>query len=135
MSNYGNLKCLVADDFEMIRTMIKNSLNSASLTNVVEASDGEAALHALIKAADEGKPFSVIFSDWNMPKMNGIELLQACRKDERFKSIPFVMVTSEGEKTAILEAIKSGANDYIVKPFAPETVRKKLEKLFPQGMG
>jgi two-component system chemotaxis response regulator CheY len=72
----------------------------------------------------------LIVSDWNMPKMTGLELLKAVKEDEKLKSIPFIMVTAEGQRENVLEAVKAGVSNYIVKPFTPETFNEKLQKVF-----
>ena len=120
-----NIKILIVDDFATMRKIIRNILTQLGFKNILEADDGTTALEILKK-----EKVDLIISDWNMPKMSGIELLKAVRSDENLKDIPFVMVTAEAQKENILEAIKYKVNQYIVKPFTPETLKEKLEKVF-----
>ena len=120
-----NIKILIVDDFSTMRKIIRNILTQLGFKNILEADDGTTALEILKK-----EKVDLIISDWNMPKMSGLELLKAVRSDENFKDIPFVMVTAEAQKESILEAIKYKVNQYIVKPFTPETLKEKLEKVF-----
>ncbi len=120
-----NIKILVVDDFATMRKIIKNILTQLGFKNIVEADDGTTALEVLKK-----QKVDLIISDWNMPKMSGIELLKAVRGDENLKDIKFIMVTAEAQKDNVVEAIKHGVNQYVVKPFTPETLKEKLEKVF-----
>ncbi|MDN5379654.1 response regulator [Thermodesulfobacterium sp.] len=119
-----NLKVLVVDDFATMRKIIKNILTQLGFKNIFEADDGSSALELLKK-----EKIDLIISDWNMPKMNGLELLKAVRNDPNLKDTIFVMVTAEAQKDNVIEAIKHGVNQYIVKPFTPETLKEKLEKV------
>ncbi len=120
-----NMKILVVDDFATMRKIIKNILTQLGFKNILEADDGTTALEILKK-----EKVDLIISDWNMPKMSGLELLKAVRSNEETKDIPFIMVTAEAQKENILEAIKYKVSQYIVKPFTPETLKEKLEKVF-----
>jgi len=120
-----NIKILIVDDFSTMRKIIRNILTQLGFKNILEADDGTTALEILKK-----EKVDLIISDWNMPKMSGLELLKAVRSDENLKDVPFVMVTAEAQKENILEAIKYKVNQYIVKPFTPETLKEKLEKVF-----
>jgi two-component system chemotaxis response regulator CheY len=120
-----NIKILIVDDFATMRKIIRNILTQLGFKNILEADDGTTALEILKK-----EKVDLIISDWNMPKMSGIELLKAVRSDENLKDVPFVMVTAEAQKENILEAIKYKVNQYIVKPFTPETLKEKLDKVF-----
>jgi two-component system chemotaxis response regulator CheY len=120
-----NIKILIVDDFSTMRKIIRNILTQLGFKNILEADDGTTALEILKK-----EKVDLIISDWNMPKMSGLELLKAVRSDENLKDIPFIMVTAEAQKESILEAIKYKVNQYIVKPFTPETLKEKLEKVF-----
>jgi len=108
-----------------MRKIIKNILSQLGFKNIIEADDGSTALEILKK-----EKVDLIISDWNMPKMPGIELLKAVRSDENLKDIKFIMVTAEAQKESVIEAIKYGVNQYVVKPFTPETLKEKLEKVF-----
>jgi two-component system chemotaxis response regulator CheY len=120
-----SMKVLVVDDFATMRRIVKGVLKQLGFSNIVEAEDGTAALDALKK-----EKVGLIVSDWNMPKMTGLDLLKAVRSDEGLKETPFIMVTAEGQKENVIEAVKAGVSNYIVKPFTPETFSEKLEKVF-----
>lgn len=118
------IKVLVVDDFPTMRRIIKNLLKQLGFENVEEAENGEDALRKL-KSGDYG----LVISDWNMPVMEGIELLKHIRSDPKLKDLPFLMVTAEAEKEKVIEAIKAGVDNYIVKPFTGEVLKEKLEKI------
>ncbi len=120
-----NMKILLVDDFSTMRRIIRNLLRQLGYANVVEADDGTTAL-AMLKEEE----VDFVISDWNMPKMTGIELLKAVRDDEKLKDISFLMVTAEAEKERVVEAVKAGVNNYVVKPFTAETLKEKIEKIF-----
>ncbi|MCF8061980.1 MAG: chemotaxis response regulator CheY [Deltaproteobacteria bacterium] len=120
-----SMKVLVVDDFATMRRIVKGVLKQLGFSNIVEAEDGTTALDAL-----KMEKVGLIVSDWNMPKMTGLDLLKAVRSDESLKETPFIMVTAEGQKENVIEAVKAGVNNYIVKPFTPETFSEKLEKVF-----
>ena len=120
-----NMKILIVDDFATMRKILKNILKQIGFKNISEADDGKSALRVLKKES-----FDLILSDWNMPEISGLELLNSVRSDSKLKNIPFVMVTAEAQKDNILEAVKSGVNSYIVKPFTAETVGEKINKVF-----
>jgi two-component system chemotaxis response regulator CheY len=120
-----NIKVLVVDDFPTMRRIVKNLLKQLGFENIDEAEDGIQALNKL-KSGEYG----LVISDWNMPNMEGIELLRNVRQSpEPLKSIPFLMVTAEAEKEKVIEAIKSGVDNYIVKPFTAELLTEKLSKI------
>ncbi len=119
------MKILIVDDFATMRRIVKNILKQLGYTNFVEAQDGKEALKIL-----KSQHIDFIVSDWNMPNMSGLELLKAVRADEALKDIPFLMVTAEALKENIVEAVKAGVSNYIVKPFTAETLSKKIEKIF-----
>ncbi|MFH0921598.1 MAG: response regulator [Fibrobacterota bacterium] len=117
-------KILVADDSSTMVRIIMNTLEKAGYTNIVTAENGRDAWEKLCIHKD----VDMVLSDWNMPEMRGIELLQAMRAEEATKNIPFIMVTSRNVKDDILEAVKAGANDYLVKPFTVDAIKEKLDK-------
>jgi two-component system chemotaxis response regulator CheY len=119
------MKVLVVDDFSTMRRIIKNTLRQLGFENVVEADDGESAVRKL-----ESERIDFIISDWNMPKMSGLELLKWVRSHEEFKDLPFLMVTAEAQKENVLEAVKAKVSNYIVKPFTADTLGEKIEKIF-----
>lgn len=120
-----DIKILVVDDFATMRRIIKNILKQLGYTNADEADDGSSALTKL-KAAK----FDFVITDWNMPNMSGLELIKAIRADDGLKHIPILMVTAEAMKENIVEAIKAGVSNYIVKPFTAEVMKEKLDKIF-----
>jgi two-component system chemotaxis response regulator CheY len=121
-----NTKVMVVDDFKTMRKIVINALGTINLKDITEAEDAADALPIIEKAAAEGAPFGLIVSDWNMPKMQGIELLKHVRANDKTKGTPFLMVTAEAEQKNILEAVKLGVSNYIVKPFSPSTFADKL---------
>jgi two-component system chemotaxis response regulator CheY len=124
MFNFG-IKVLVVDDFPTMRRIVKNLLKQLGFENIDEAEDGVQALNKL-KSGNYG----LVVSDWNMPNMEGIDLLRNIRQEsEPLKNIPFLMVTAEAEKEKVIEAIKAGVDNYIVKPFTAEVLKEKLEKI------
>lgn len=124
MSMDTSIKVLVVDDFATMRRIVKGVLKQLGFSNIIEAEDGNAALGELRK-----ETIGLIVSDWNMPNMSGLDLLKAVRGDTALKGIPFIMVTAEGQKENVIEAVKAGVSNYIVKPFTPETFGEKLQKV------
>jgi two-component system, chemotaxis family, chemotaxis protein CheY len=120
-----NIKVLVVDDFATMRRIVKGVLKQLGFNDIIEAENGHSALEELKK-----EQIGLIVSDWNMPKMNGLDLLKAVRGDASLQGVPFIMVTAEGQKENVLEAVKAGVSNYIVKPFTPETFSEKLAKVF-----
>jgi two-component system chemotaxis response regulator CheY len=120
-----SIKVLVVDDFATMRRIVKGVLKQLGFTNIIEAEDGSNAFKELKK-----ERVGLIVSDWNMPNMTGLELLKEVRNDGDLKDIPFLMVTAEGQKENVVEAVQAGVSNYIVKPFTPETFSAKLEKVF-----
>lgn len=120
-----NMKVLVVDDFATMRRILRNILKQIGFKNIIEADDGKSALKDLKK-----EKVDLILCDWNMPEMSGIELLKNVKSDDELKGIPFVMVTAEAQKDNIVNAVKAGVSNYIVKPFTAETITEKLNKVF-----
>lgn len=121
-----NMKILVVDDFSTMRRIVKNLLRELGFTNLHEADDGQTALPLLQSAGD----FDFLVTDWNMPGMQGIDLLKAVRSDPKLSSMPVLMVTAEQKREQIVEAAQAGVNGYIVKPFTAVTLKEKLDKIF-----
>lgn len=119
------MKILVVDDFSTMRRIVKNVLKQLGYENIEEAEDGA---QALSKLKNGGYGFMVL--DWNMPNMDGLQLLQEVRKDPTLSALPVLMVTAEAEKTMVITAIQSGVNNYIVKPFTAEVFKEKMDKVF-----
>lgn len=123
-------KFIVVDDFATMRKIIRKVLTELGYTNIDEADDGAKALPMIKAASTNGAPYQCIISDWNMPNMQGIDLLKACKADEKLKDTPFMLVTAEGEQKQIIEAAKAGVSDYVVKPFNAQTLKEKLLKVY-----
>jgi two-component system chemotaxis response regulator CheY len=121
----ANKKILVVDDSSLMRNFAKGSLKQLKLNNVDEAENGEEALLKLKK-----KRYDLILSDLHMPNMNGLELLKAVRSDSNLKDIPFIIMTLHGKKDLLLEAVKEGLNDYLLKPVTAGSLGQKLKKVF-----
>ncbi len=119
------MKILVVDDFSTMRRIIKNLLRDLGFNNTQEADDGSTALPMLQKG-----DFDFVVTDWNMPGMQGIDLLKAIRADEELKNIPVLMVTAEAKREQIIAAAQAGVNGYVVKPFTAATLKEKLDKIF-----
>jgi len=122
---HEDIKILIVDDSPTMLRMLVNTLNMAGFKNVVQAQDGKDALGKLASESD----IKLILSDWNMPVMTGIEFLKAVKVHEDHKNIPFMMITSRSIKEDIVEAIKSGAKSYVVKPFSPEVIKGKIDEI------
>lgn len=120
-----NIKILVVDDFSTMRRIIKNLLRDLGFTNADEADDGLTALPML-----QAGNYDLLITDWNMPGMQGIDLLRAVRADPKLSTMPVLMVTAEQKKAQIIEAAQAGVNGYIVKPFTAATLKEKLEKIY-----
>jgi len=125
-----NTKFLVADDFSTMRKIVKKVLDELGYKNVVEAVDGKNALEVINESLKSGQPIEFVISDWNMPNMQGIDLLRACKADPNFKSLPFMLVTAESEQAQILEAAKAGVSEYVIKPFNAATLKAKIERVY-----
>ena len=119
-----SIKVLIVDDFATMRRILKNILKQIGFKNLLEADDGTTALEVL-----EKQSVDLVISDWNMPKMTGLELLKILRADKRYARIPFLMVTAEAQKQNVIEAVQAGVSNYVVKPFTAEAISEKLEKI------
>ncbi|GAA4874560.1 chemotaxis response regulator CheY [Ferrimonas pelagia] len=120
-----NMKILIVDDFSTMRRIIKNLLRDLGFNNTQEADDGSTALPML-----QNGDFDFVVTDWNMPGMQGIDLLRAIRADDNLKHLPVLMVTAEAKREQIITAAQAGVNGYIVKPFTAATLKEKLDKVF-----
>ncbi len=120
-----NTKFLVVDDFSTMRRIVRNLLKDLGYTNVDEAEDG---VMGLAKLKSGG--FEFVISDWNMPNMDGLTMLQHIRADAELSKLPVLMVTAEAKKENIIAAAQAGANGYVVKPFTAATLDEKLAKIF-----
>jgi len=120
-----NMKILIVDDFSTMRRIVKNLLRDLGFNNTQEADDGLTALPMLKKGE-----FDFVVTDWNMPGMQGIDLLKHIRADAELKHLPVLMITAEAKREQIIEAAQAGVNGYIVKPFTAATLKEKLDKIF-----
>ncbi len=118
----SDLKILAVDDSPTMRRIIINTLKRAGYGDVTEASDGKDALAKL-----KVDKFNFVITDWNMPEMDGLTFVTNIRKTPEYKDLPILMVTTRSVKDDIIEAMKAGVNNYIVKPFTPETLKEKIE--------
>lgn len=120
-----NLKFLVVDDSVTMRRIVINSLSSLNYKSYVEASDGNEALMKL----EENPDVNFVITDWNMPNMTGLDLVKTIRANDKFNHLAILMVTTRGLKEDIIEALKSGVNNYILKPFTPAVLKEKIEQI------
>ena len=119
------MRILVVDDFSTMRRIVRNLLKELGFVNVDEAEDGAVALKKL-----QGGGFEFVVTDWNMPNMDGLQLLKEIRSTPALRNLPVMMITAEAKKENIIAAAQSGASGYIVKPFTAATLSEKLEKIF-----
>lgn len=120
-----NMRILVVDDFPTMRRIVRSLLKELGYNNVDEAEDGQDALTRLRAGG-----FQFVVSDWNMPNLDGLEMLRQIRADGALKALPVLMVTAEARKENIIAAAQAGANGYVVKPFTAATLEEKLNKIF-----
>ena len=118
-------KILIVDDFSTMRRIIKNLLRDLGFSNTDEADDGNTALPKL-----QAGNYDFLVTDWNMPGMQGIDLLKAVRADPKLASLPVLLVTAEAKKEQIVEAAQAGVNGYVIKPFTAATLKEKIDKIF-----
>ncbi len=123
------MKILVVDDSSTMRRIIKNTLARLGHKDVLEGEDGVQGWEQL----DSNPDIEVLITDWNMPNMNGLELVKKVRADERFEDLPIIMVTTEGGKAEVITALKAGVNNYIVKPFTPQVLKEKLQAVLGEA--
>ena len=119
------MRFLVVDDFSTMRRIVKNILKQLGYENIEEAEDGAQAYSKLKSGS-----FEFVVSDWNMPNMDGLELLKKIRSDDELKHLPVLMVTAEAEKDKVITAIQAGVSNYIVKPFTAEVLKEKMDRIF-----
>ena len=124
------MNILVVDDFSTMRRIIKNLLHDLGYAKVTEADDGNTAL-PLLKSGN----FDFLITDWNMPGMPGLELLKQVRADARLAKLPVLMLTAEAKREQIVEAAQAGVSGYVIKPFTAQTLKEKIDKIFPAKAG
>ncbi|MBP6381375.1 MAG: response regulator [Pseudomonadales bacterium] len=129
MSIPRDTRVLVVDDFESMRRIVRQLLHDMGFRDITLADDGSTALAMLRQGS-----FGLLVTDWHMPQMDGIDLVRAVRADPRLHPIPILMVSAQATREQIVEAVNAGVNDYVVKPFTPQTLQAKIAKLFePPG--
>ena len=121
-----SMPILVVDDYNTMIRIIRNLLKQLGFEDIDDATDGSAALNKM-----RGKRYGLVISDWNMEPMTGLQLLQEVRKDGKLKEMPFIMVTAESKTENVVTAKQAGVNNYIVKPFNAQTLRTKIQSVFP----
>ena len=119
-----NTKILVVDDMMTMRKLVSKVCKELGFTDIIEAADGALAWEAVQSA---NPPVGLIISDWNMPNCSGLDFLKRVRGDSRFGKLPFVLVTAEAEQHQIVEAVKAGVSNYVIKPFTGDVLKEKLE--------
>ena len=119
-----NTRILVVDDMMTMRKLVTKVCKEIGFTDITEAADGALAWEVV---ANANPPIGLIISDWNMPNTSGLDLLKRVRSDSRFGKTPFVLVTAEAEQHQIVEAVKSGVSNYVIKPFTSDILKEKLE--------
>ena len=119
------MKVLVVDDFATMRKIVRNILKQIGFEDITEAEDGNVALRVI-----KSEPVGLVVTDWNMPNMSGLDLLREIRGNPETSSLPVLMVTAEGLKENVLDAVKAGVNNYVVKPFTAEVLQEKIETIF-----
>ena len=120
----SDLKILAVDDSPTMRRIIINTLKRAGFTDVIEAGDGKEAMAKL-----KVETVNFVITDWNMPEMDGLTFVKTIRSDAALKDLPVLMVTTRSVKDDIVEALQAGVNNYIVKPFTPDTLKEKIEQV------
>lgn len=120
-------RILVVDDMMTMRKIVVKACKDIGFSDILEAADGQKAWEG-IQAASPG--VGLVISDWNMPNCTGLDLLKRVRADSRYKSVPFVLLTAESEGHQVAEAVKCGVDNYIVKPFTPDLLQRKLEETY-----
>jgi two-component system chemotaxis response regulator CheY len=116
------MRILVVDDSSTMRRIIINTLTKLGYADILEASNGREGVDRLAAS-----PVDLVITDWNMPEMSGIEFIRSIRSTDSTKALPVLMVTTNAAKDDIVEALKAGVNNYVVKPFTPDTIKEKIE--------
>lgn len=135
MPKPSELRVLVVDDMLTMRKIISHQLKGLDISGIIEANDGNAAWQILEKESGSTKPIQFIISDWNMPNMTGLDLLKKCRGNPTYRDVAFMMVTAEAEVVQVKEAVASGVDNYIVKPFTPAAFQEKFKAVFGKRFG
>ena len=128
----NQFKILIVEDVELVRAMVKSTLQTFGYHSIEEALDGQQAIEKISAAEAIGQPYDVIFCEWTLPVRDGLDVLKFCRESGE---TPFIMITAESESAAVVRAIRAGATDYLVKPIAAEIFDRKLTKIIDRITG
>jgi two-component system chemotaxis response regulator CheY len=128
-----NTKFLVVDDYSTMRKIVKKILGDLGYSRIEEAEDGKPALEKVNLAMTANDPFGCVISDWNMPGMSGLDLLKGIRGNPATAKIPVILATAEGDQKNVVEAVKAGVDNYVVKPFTAATLAEKMKKAFDKA--
>lgn len=115
-------RVLVVEDSPTMRRIITNALQRIGFADIIEAENGVDALNKL-----EGQKIDLVVTDWDMPEMNGAELVKVLRSMPELGEVPIVMITTRGMRDDVMTAMKLGVNGYVIKPFTPDVLKAKLE--------
>lgn len=128
------IRTMIVDDMPAMRTILRDMLEQLGFKEILEAEDGDAAWQQIkADAAASDRAFGLVISDWNMPGMSGVELLRLMRSFDATSELPFLMITGEGDRDHISEAVNAGATDFVIKPFNVEQLSEKIDGLFNQS--
>ncbi len=125
-----NTRVLVIDDMASIRDLVRGQLRTMNFTEIIEAEDGEQGWTIIENQYAQANPIELVISDWNMPKMTGLELLKKVRSVQSFVQLPFILLTSEAERDQVTEAVMAGVSQYIVKPFSGKVFEDKMKTAY-----
>lgn len=126
---YKDFRVLVIDDMATLRESIALLLKAIGFNSVNQADSGQSALRKIELSLEENQPYKLIFSDINMPELNGIDFVKKIKSDDRTKNIPVVMISTENEASIVMDAISAGAANYLLKPFTSEALKKKIKEI------
>jgi two-component system chemotaxis response regulator CheY len=128
-SDYSDMSILVVDDHMIMRTMVSQNLRALGVKDVDIAASGEEAYSMICARRDAGENYDIVFLDWHLPGMSGLDVLQKCRADARLKNVAIVMLTAEREQKNILLCLESGATSYLVKPVPMDAMQKNMSRV------
>ena len=126
---------LIVEDMMTMRKLVKKALTELGFSRFTEAENGDAAFKKYQLASSGGTPFHCIISDWNMPVMTGLDFLKAVRNSPQGKTMPFILLTAESEKSQVIEALQAKVSGYVVKPFTKQSLEEKLKAVYTATHG
>lgn len=126
----ANLKFLIVDDSPTMRRIVTNTLKRLGYRDIEDADNGSSAMDKLKTIPG----INFVITDWNMPVMDGLQLVTTIRSTPEYSKLPILMVTTRSVKEDIIDAMKAGVNNYVVKPFTPETMKAKIETILSKGV-